>query len=92
MGMSMYGGAGGGAGKGGSTVPSGGGGYQQPIPSDRRLKKNIRRIGTLRGYPWYSYDYIWDEPGFGVMSDEIPQEFVVNIEGYDHVDYGRFLA
>ncbi|RLA03602.1 MAG: hypothetical protein DRQ47_04875, partial [Gammaproteobacteria bacterium] len=30
--------------------------------SDRRLKKNIRRIGTTPGgTPWYSFDYLWGE-------------------------------
>ena len=29
--------------------------------SDRRLKKNIKRIGTVKGHNWYSYDYIWGE-------------------------------
>jgi hypothetical protein len=61
--------------------------------SDRRLKRNIKRIGTMKGYPWYSYTYVWGAEGVGVMSDEVPSEFVVDIgAGYDGVDYGRLLA
>jgi len=60
--------------------------------SDRRLKTNIVRIGTTdTGYPWYSFE--WKIGGFseGVMSDEVPAEFVRNIHGFDEVDYGRIL-
>jgi hypothetical protein len=58
--------------------------------SDRRLKKNIRRIGTYKSYPLYEYDYIWGQHAIGVMSDEIPAEFVVkHSSGYDMVNYGR---
>ena len=61
------------------------------IFSDRRLKTNIRRIGTRNGYPWYEFDYIWGVHGEGVMSDEIPQRFVINIGGYDLVNYQEVL-
>lgn len=41
------------------------------LMSDRRLKTNVRRIGTHPiGIPLYSYDYVWGEPGVGVMADE----------------------
>jgi hypothetical protein len=41
---------------------------------DRRLKKNIRRIGMHKlGIPLYAFDYLWDEPGVGVMADELAQ-------------------
>jgi hypothetical protein len=60
--------------------------------SDRRLKKNIERIGTINGYPLYSFDYIWGEPSWGVMSDEVPEEFVTRgADGYDRVDYRRIF-
>lgn len=62
------------------------------IGSDRRMKENIRRIGTtVEGYPWYSFDYLWGESSEGVMSDEVPPELVKVIGGYDHVDYSRIL-
>ena len=62
------------------------------IPSDRRLKKNISKIGeSLSGLNIYSFEYKDLKYGNGlfqgVMSDEIPQEAVVNINGYNHVDY-----
>ncbi len=60
--------------------------------SDRRLKRNIKRIGTKKGRAWYAFDYVWGEAGEGVMSDEIPAEFVSKFCGYDVVDYGRLLA
>ena len=64
--------------------------------SDRRLKRNIRRVGTRNGLPWYSFNYLWDtensRPREGFMSDEvrakIPQAVVVDsISGFDMVDY-----
>lgn len=72
-----------------TTVPSGGGGFGR---SDRRLKRNIKRIGTtVGGYPWYSFEWITGGHVEGVMSDEVPAEFVRNIDGFDEVDYGRIL-
>lgn len=42
--------------------------------SDRRLKTNIKQVGTLSdGLGVYSYDYIWGEPSVGVMADEVAQ-------------------
>ena len=60
-------------------------------PSDRRLKRNIKRIGTVNGYPWYSFEYIWGEISQGVMSDEVPPEFVTRVDGFDQVDYSRII-
>jgi hypothetical protein len=58
--------------------------------SDRRLKRNIKRIGTVSGRPWYSFDYIWGESSQGVMSDEINQDAViVTPSGFDMVDYAK---
>jgi len=40
--------------------------------SDRRLKRDIRQIGMHPvGIPLYSYNYVWGEPGVGVMADEL---------------------
>lgn len=65
------------------------------VVSDRRLKKNIKKIGTLRnGLDVYQFDYIWDEPSVGVMADEVKEvmpQAVVNISGYDHVNYREVL-
>ena len=63
-----------------------------PGISDRKLKKNISKIGeSVSGLNIYSFEYknpIYGEGLFqGVMSDEIPQEAVVPMNGYDAVDY-----
>jgi hypothetical protein len=62
--------------------------------SDRRLKKNIKLIGTSdSGLKIYSFEYIDKNLGDGifqgVMSDEIPKEAVIPFDGYDLVDYAR---
>lgn len=50
-----------------SAIPTG-------MFSDRRLKTNIKQVGTLSdGLGVYSYDYIWGEPSVGVMADEVAQ-------------------
>jgi len=60
--------------------------------SDRRLKKNITKIGeSNKGLNIYSFEYkdSLDGQGLfqGVMSDEIPQEAVTSVNGYDRVNY-----
>jgi hypothetical protein len=65
----------------------GGLGSSAMMMSDRRLKRDIKRIGTKGGYPWYSYT-IFGNKAEGVMSDEIPREFVHDVGGFDMVDYG----
>jgi len=60
--------------------------------SDRRLKKNINKIGeSPSGLNIYSFEYKNPTNGSGlfqgVMSDEIPQEAVVNNGEYDMVNY-----
>jgi hypothetical protein len=63
------------------------------LMSDRRLKQNIKRVGTMdNGLPLYSYRYKWGGPTMiGVMADEAKQvkpEAVFNVGGFDAVDYG----
>lgn len=66
--------------------------------SDRRLKTDITRVGTLpNGLPTYSFRYLWDErPRLGVMSDDVrvymPSAVIVHESGYDMVDYGAIGA
>jgi len=60
--------------------------------SDRRMKKNISKIGVSNsGLNIYSFEYndtIYGKGLFqGVMSDEVPKEAVVRMGGYDTVDY-----
>lgn len=58
--------------------------------SDRRLKKNIQRIGEWMGYPLYIFEYLWGDWSVGVMSDEINQDAVFkHTSGYDMVNYGK---
>lgn len=65
--------------------------------SDRRLKRDIERIGTLEnGLPWYRFNYKWDDaktaPREGLMSDDvrkvIPSAVVIDgASGFDTVNY-----
>jgi hypothetical protein len=57
--------------------------------SDRRMKRNVRRIGTVRGVSWYEYQYLGDETiRAGVMADEVPAYARFRLNGIDLVDYG----
>jgi Chaperone of endosialidase len=65
--------------------------------SDRRLKKNIQKIGQLEnGLNVYTFNYIWDSAlTVGVMADEVRKvkpEAVININGFDLVDYSEILS
>jgi hypothetical protein len=59
--------------------------------SDRRLKKNITRIGThALGIGVYEFDYLWDEHAVGVMADEVEKVMpaaVGEAGGYKYVNY-----
>ena len=61
----------------------------------RRLKKNIKHVGSSpRGIKIYTFEYIDDRLGKGtyqgVMSDEIPQDAVIeHPSGFDTVDYSK---
>ncbi len=62
--------------------------------SDRRLKKNINKIGeSPNGINIYSFEFKNPKYGEGlfqgVMSDEVPQEVVGTKDGYDTVDYSK---
>ena len=55
--------------------------------SDRRLKRNIKRIGTVLGYPLYIFDYVWGKTAIGFMSDEVNQDAVsVHPSGFDWIN------
>lgn len=59
--------------------------------SDRRLKKNIQRIGTFLGFPWYRFSYVWGGEAEGVMADEVRKvkpEAVLPVGPYFAVNYG----
>lgn len=61
--------------------------------SDRRLKRDIERIGEMDdGLPIYRWNYVWGEPAQGVMADEValfrPWALGPEIGGYATVNYG----
>ena len=59
--------------------------------SDRRLKTDVKKIGTHRlGIPLYSWTYLWGEPGIGVMADEVEAVApwaVTTVNGFKAVNY-----
>lgn len=63
--------------------------------SDRRLKKDVRKVGERFGLPLYEYRYIWDNSNSdlqtGFMSDDVRKSFphavVVDSSGFDKVNY-----
>jgi hypothetical protein len=62
--------------------------------SDRRLKRNIERIGTHHnGLPIYSFEYLWGGgKHVGFMADEVREihpAAVVTINGFDVVNYAE---
>lgn len=66
------------------------------LASDRRVKRDIRRIGTTRGgFPAYQFRYIKDGPAgrvnIGVMADEIaphiPEAVTYDGDGFAMVNY-----
>jgi hypothetical protein len=61
------------------------------LASDRRLKRNIHRIGTHRlGIGLYEFEYVWGEKATGVMADEVLSvmpEAVGTRGGYLTVNY-----
>lgn len=68
------------------------------MASDRRLKRDIKRIGTSPGgLPVYTFRYNADpeQTYVGVMADEVrpifPDAVLENDEGYLMVDYGRIF-
>ena len=101
----MGGGGSGGGGEGSATssggynfmgntqTNTGGTGYTFNSASDRRLKKNIKKIEkSPSGLNIYSFEYIdklfGDGTYQGVMSDEIPKDAVIRgDDGFDRVDY-----
>ena len=63
-----------------------------PKPSDPRLKKNIKRIGThALGIGLYTWDYLWGEASTGVMANEVekvmPEAVVSHPSGFKMVNY-----
>jgi hypothetical protein len=57
--------------------------------SDRRLKKDIRKIGESNGINIYEWTYLWGEKSRGVMADEVPHAVAGTVFGFAVVDYAR---
>jgi len=61
--------------------------------SDRRLKRDIKKVGEHpKGFGIYEFRYLWDDQFMtGVMADEVEAvlpDAVVEIDGYKAVNYG----
>lgn len=62
--------------------------------SDRALKKDIVKIGAIKGLGVYKYAYKWGREAIGFMADEVEAVFpdaVKSLLGIKIVDYGRIL-
>ena len=61
------------------------------IMSDRRLKTDIKRVGTTEGgTPIYTYRYIWGGPvQMGVMAQDVPEAAADMGNGFLGVDYSK---
>ena len=76
----------------GTVAGAGAGAGAAKMMSDRRLKKNIVRIGThALGIGLYTWDYLWGQPFSGVMADEVekvmPEAVGVHPSGFKWVNY-----
>lgn len=61
--------------------------------SDRRLKRNIKKIGDYLGLPVYLFKYLWsDNWNIGWMADEVMEKYPERVKqhesGYLMVNYG----
>ena len=65
--------------------------------SDRRLKKNITKLGEyIKGINFYSFEYLWSPVRhFGFMADEVkkimPEAVVTGDDGFDSVYYDKVV-
>lgn len=65
--------------------------YQQ---SDRRLKRDVQRLGTISGIPFYRFRYNWEDTEYvGVMAQDVasshPNAVIVDSDGFYRVDYSQ---
>jgi hypothetical protein len=76
-------------------ISGGGGGGGGGGWSDRRLKRDIVRLGASpSGLPIYSFQYVWGGPRYvGVMAQDMlklrPDAVIYDESGYYKVDYSR---
>lgn len=58
--------------------------------SDRRLKRDVVRVGSYRGHALYAYRYLGKSGReLGVMADEVPAHAVTELGGFLAVDYSK---
>jgi hypothetical protein len=65
--------------------------------SDRRVKRDVVRIGTGRyGLPLYVWRYVWGSVGVGHMADDVarvrPDAVRLGADGLARVNYGALLS
>jgi hypothetical protein len=69
-----------GAGEQTTRTKEGGGGVTF---SDRRLKRNISKVGEINGVNMYRYNYLWDDvERIGPMAQEVPWAAVTHPSGF----------
>ena len=79
----------------GAAPMTGGGSVFGSIFSDKRLKRNLKRIGqTLGGLALYEFEYLWSKARHvGVLAQEAlaqqPETVVAHPSGFLMVDYAR---
>lgn len=82
----------------GSLIGAGGMLGAAAIKSDKRLKKNIVKLGIHKtlGIGLYTWDYLWGEKGAGVMAQELqevmPKAVITMPDGYLAVNYSMLGA
>lgn len=60
------------------------------IASDKRFKRNIHKIGSVKGVGFYEFDYVNGEHSIGVIAQDIDiPNAVTNKDGYLYVDYNK---
>lgn len=80
------------------AIQSGGDAFMQGLGSsmsDRRLKKNLIKLGIIRKIPIYLFQYIWSNVWYiGTVAQEILHSYpnaVFKVNGYYAVDYKQLM-
>lgn len=66
------------------------------VVCDRRLKKNIKRIGSFNGVPLYEFEYLWDSiKRIGPMAQDLlkikPEAVMMSPDGYYRVNLAALI-
>lgn len=61
--------------------------------SDKRLKKDIKKVGKFKGFNLYRFKYIWDDftVHLGFMAQEVEKtrpDAIIEINGWKAINYG----